>query len=409
MVDNVNEQANAGYYTCTIEPGATIRTPPTLSHTKSFYQAQYMQPNWFWGWIFPDTWTSPEIYIITSLDYNFPPDTPLTPAGPTSGVKYKSYTYSTSTYDADGDNVQYNFDWKDGTTTWTDWISSGTTAFASHSWNTSGTYSITVRAKDIDGAYSSWSMVLSVTIINNAPNTPSTPSGPTSGYTYTTYAYTTSATDPDGDNLLYTFDWGDGTTSTTGWYASGATASASHYWKTAGTYYVKVRVQDTEGTLSGWSSSLAVTILSGGGGGCPTLFVWNGTAWVDYGVINIHDPSGEDVIREVRVSKDDVAVTNHQVRFMLREGWPGLNFSESFIDQVKLYVVDGGGNRYLCPLVKAKHSRLGDVMLQLLLSDDKKVQTLLLETIDLTFITPYPTSQIQGYIFAIEGCNPYKR
>jgi hypothetical protein len=146
----------------------------------------------------------------------------------------------------------------------------------------------------------------------------------------------------------------------------------------------------------------------GGGDGCPTLFVWNGTTWIDYGVVNIHNPGGEDVIKEVTVSKVDVAVNNYQAHFILREGWPGLNFSESLIDQVKLYAVDSNGNRYLCPLVKAEHSRLGNVMPQLLLSDDIKVQTLLLETVDLTFITPYPTSQIQGYIFTIEGCNMYK-
>ncbi len=147
---------------------------------------------------------------------------------------------------------------------------------------------------------------------------------------------------------------------------------------------------------------------SGGGDGCPTLFVWNGTAWVDYGVINIHNSSGEDVIWEVQVSKEDAAVTKHQVKFMLREGWPGLNFSESFIDQVKLYAVDSQGRRFLCPLIKAERSRLGNVLQQLLSSDDVKVQTLLFETINLTFTTPYPTSQIQGYIFTIEGCNMYK-
>jgi hypothetical protein len=178
------------------------------------------------------------------------------------------------------------------------------------------------------------------------------------------------------------------------------------YWVLDSTYYYSNPITVT--MTADHSLQAYFYSSSGGGDGCPTLFIWNGTAWVDYGVINIHNPSGEDVIREVQVSKDDVAVTNHQAHIMLREGWPGLNFSESLIDQVKLYAVDSNGNRYLCPLVKAEHSRLGNVMPQLLLSDDIKVQTLLLETIDLTFITPYPTSQIQGYIFTIEGCNMYK-
>jgi len=144
----------------------------------------------------------------------------------------------------------------------------------------------------------------------------------------------------------------------------------------------------------------------GGGGGCPALFVWNSSDYVDYGVINIHNPTGEDVIREVPVQAEDVGINNYAAKFRLREGWPGLKFSESVIDQVKLYAVDNHGNRHLCPLISATHSRLGNVLPQLLASDDVRVQTLLLETIDLKFIVPY--RNIQSFTFVIEGCNILK-
>jgi len=81
------------------------------------------------------------------------------------------------------------------------------------------------------------------------------------------YSYSTSTTDPNGDFLRYEFSWGDGTTTLTDWYTSGATASASHTWSSSGTYYVKVRTQDSTGTWSEWSPSLMVTINSDGGGG----------------------------------------------------------------------------------------------------------------------------------------------
>jgi hypothetical protein len=93
---------------------------------------------------------------------------------------------------------------------------------------------------------------------------------------------------------------------------------------------------------------------------------------------------------------------------MLVEGWVGLNFSESVIDQVRLYAVDRFGNRYLCPLVSAVHSREGNVLLPLLFSDDWRTQILLHERIDLTFLTPYPTWLVRGYTFEIEGCNRFK-
>jgi hypothetical protein len=97
-------------------------------------------------------------------------------------------------------------------------------------------------------------------VANNPPNTPSTPSGPTSGIVGTLYTYSTSATDPDNDQVKYTFDWGDGTPSETGFGASGWTGSARHSWNTAGTYAVKAKATDSKGAESGWSSPLTVTI-----------------------------------------------------------------------------------------------------------------------------------------------------
>jgi hypothetical protein len=146
---------------------------------------------------------------------------------------------------------------------------------------------------------------------------------------------------------------------------------------------------------------------AGGDDPCPTLFVYNGTGYVDYGVINIHNPTGEDAVREVSVSREDVAIVNHQAYLRLREGWPGLNFSESVIDQVKLCAVVCG-NRLPCPLIYANHSRLGNVLPSLLFSDDRKAQILLLETIDLRFLMPYPITWVQSYVFVIEGCNQLK-
>jgi len=144
----------------------------------------------------------------------------------------------------------------------------------------------------------------------------------------------------------------------------------------------------------------------GGGDGCPTLYTWNGSAYVDYGVIDIHDLSGEDMVKEVSIAKQDLAVEDRKVKLRLEEGWLGLNFSESVIDQVKLYVIDEDGKLKLCPLTTAVHSRLGDVRKYVVASDDVKAQTLLLETIDLTFKV---REDSQGFIFVIEGCNQLKQ
>ena len=144
----------------------------------------------------------------------------------------------------------------------------------------------------------------------------------------------------------------------------------------------------------------------GGGGGCPTLFVWNGSDYNDFGVIDIH--ANEDVAREVSVPSESVGINNYKAQFRLREGWEGLTYSHSEIDQVKLYALDSEGSRHVCPLIEATHSELGNVLPQLLLSDDWKCNIYLLETIDLKFVVPCQTYLIQDFVFMIEGCNMLK-
>jgi hypothetical protein len=95
---------------------------------------------------------------------------------------------------------------------------------------------------------------------NSQPNTPPTPSGPTSGYTGVSYTYSTSTTDPEGDSVRYQFDWGDGSTTTTDWHPSGTQVSASHSWSSPGTYYVRVRAQDSLNAWGGWSYPCIVNI-----------------------------------------------------------------------------------------------------------------------------------------------------
>jgi len=96
---------------------------------------------------------------------------------------------------------------------------------------------------------------------NNPPDKPVKPSGPINGKVGTTYMYSSSTTDIDGDQVYYWFDWGDGTNS--GWvgpYASGATASANHKWATKGTYSIKVKAKDPSGAESVLSDPLSVSM-----------------------------------------------------------------------------------------------------------------------------------------------------
>lgn len=96
-------------------------------------------------------------------------------------------------------------------------------------------------------------------IYTRAPVKPGTPSGPLTGSPGQVYTYSSSTTDPDGDQVSYWFDWGDGTNS--GWvgpYNSGVTMSAAHTWTTKGNYQIKVKAKDIHGIESVWSDSLPI-------------------------------------------------------------------------------------------------------------------------------------------------------
>ena len=91
-------------------------------------------------------------------------------------------------------------------------------------------------------------------IITLPPNTPEQPDGPDEGRIGVEYAFSTSTTDPDGDQVYYWWDWGDGASS--GWlgpFNSGDTTVARHAWTEIGTYEIKVKAKDIYNRESGWS------------------------------------------------------------------------------------------------------------------------------------------------------------
>jgi hypothetical protein len=102
-------------------------------------------------------------------------------------------------------------------------------------------------------------------ISNYPPETPEQPSGITQGEPGIEYDYSTSTTDPEGDNIFYLFDWGDGADSDwLGPYNSGDICTASHTWDDPGLYYAKVKAKDAYDNQSGWSDSLFLAIYTCG-------------------------------------------------------------------------------------------------------------------------------------------------
>jgi hypothetical protein len=81
-----------------------------------------------------------------------------------------------------------------------------------------------------------------------------------SGYVGKSYSFTGYTTDPNRDQIFYTFDWGDGSTSQTNLVNSGTSARISHTWSQAGTYPVRVMATDGNEVVSPWSTTKNVRI-----------------------------------------------------------------------------------------------------------------------------------------------------
>jgi hypothetical protein len=118
------------------------------------------------------------------------------------------------------------------------------------------TYYFAASAYNASGASSGYSNEVSyaVTVPNTAPSTPSAPAGSTSGVVNRSIAFTTTATDPEGQSLQYRFDWGGGAVSSWG------AAAQSRAWASSGQYCVKAQSRDSLGLESGWSACTTVAI-----------------------------------------------------------------------------------------------------------------------------------------------------
>ena len=213
-------------------------------------------------------WSTPSSITITEPQVsNRSPNRPSSPSGPSSGIVRTSYSFSASTTDPDEDDVAYKFDWGDGNTSrWTSYVSSGSSTSKSHFWSSAGTYSIRVKAKDSDGEESDWSSghfisITAETQENNPPNKPSIPGGPFSGEKGVSYTFTSTATDPNGDDVALKFYWDDGSESSwTSYVSSGSSVSINHSWTYAGKYYVRVKAKDSHGVESDWSGNHVMTV-----------------------------------------------------------------------------------------------------------------------------------------------------
>jgi len=95
------------------------------------------------------------------------------------------------------------------------------------------------RGEDLDIYWDSFD-------IGSPPGAP-TITGPDSGKPGKSYNYKFSSVDPDGHNVRYIIDWGDGDSIITTYKPSGEELTLSHTWESEGTYTISATAQDIYG------------------------------------------------------------------------------------------------------------------------------------------------------------------
>ena len=172
--------------------------------------------------------------------------------GPKHGEVDETLTYTFLAEDFEGNDIKYFIDWDDGNTEWTAYHSSGEKVEVTHEWHSNGDYEITSYAVDNYENQGKTSNPYLIRIGDQPPAAP-TINGPKNGIPGKEYDFTFVTTDPEGDDVYYEIEWGDGSgIPVFGPVESGDEIKLSHTYSTRGTFIIRSRANDSFGKLSDW-------------------------------------------------------------------------------------------------------------------------------------------------------------
>ncbi|MBI3589340.1 MAG: hypothetical protein HY093_02935 [Candidatus Liptonbacteria bacterium] len=184
--------------------------------------------------------------------------------GPTSSMVGVGQNWYIRATDPDGDLLSYYFGWGDGQYSGPVSAPSGLQVAASHAYGFLGTYNVTSSVSDSRGGLA-YGGPLSVTVFSSPSSTPNQPPinfqifGQTPLTTSTWSYWYFRATDPEGGNLTYSVNWGDGTSdNATG--TSGQYTRLYHNYPGNGTYTINSIATDQGGLSISATVSVIVSV-----------------------------------------------------------------------------------------------------------------------------------------------------
>lgn len=174
-----------------------------------------------------------------------------------------------------------------------------------------------------------------------------------------------------------------------------------------GDHTITCRAYDARGNWAQTQKTVRVRNYGGGGsGGCPILSVYNGSEFIEEGLLDIHNPDGIDIVA-IHELVTEPKFINKRCFLRLTEH----PITISHIDKVELYGRLSDGTLIPLTLKSAFHSSLGNVLPELKFSDDNRVDVLgaihnngTSEFIDIVFKSSF-NHIFSGFTFIIEGHN----
>ena len=228
-------------------PSHTYTTPGT-------YQAKVTVTD-------PDGKTATATVPVTVNAAGNAPPTVDVAADPVSGAAPLEVQFEAQAVDPDGpqNGLSYQWDFGDGGAQF------GRTPL--HTYLEPGTFTAKVTAKDAGGATAT--AQIEITVANppgNAAPSVEALADPRSGAAPLRVRFSSAATDPDGDQLLSVWDFGDG--------VKAGGAAATHTYTQPGTYNATVTVTDPGGKSA--TATVAVTVAPAAAQAAPPAGVGNG-------------------------------------------------------------------------------------------------------------------------------------
>ena len=156
-------------------------------------------------------------------------------ADPLEGLAPLTVTFQASASDPDGDALTCSLDFGDGAS-----MDTACEASVEHTYTERGDYLVVFTALDSRGSVDQASVTVAVTTPNEPP-TASLSASPTSGEAPLSVTFERTSSDPDGDALTCTLDFGDGS------QTDGCSGNVSHTYREAGRFEAVFTVRDGEG------------------------------------------------------------------------------------------------------------------------------------------------------------------